>query len=637
MVSRGSVSLLPAWMSHPWANTKWVAAYGGWQVLYHLIRSPAYLFRILAAAPRGFGRVVGATWRWLSDAEARPMHKAAARALQVEHYLYLSYQRTRRTRVRILIAIGVVLAAAVAINLLIAVSTGVTVLAALLVIAGFGMLGRLDMAEESAVTLTQPVERRLTQERLAQAFVSAKLAFADRPLAFVRPISRDGEGWSVTVDLPYGMKAATALEKREEIAAGLDVDEARIFITRVRGDRGSARRIEMWVADADPYAKPTPIAPFADGKRVDFWKGIPFGLDARRRPVVLHLMWSNLLIGSVPRMGKTNAARLVAAAAALDPDVNLVIIDGKGGADWRPFADVAVRFHRGVMEEEVSEVARTLKELVDDMNRRYQIIGDLPHDRVPDAKLTPELARDPSLNASVTLVVVDEVQRYLENPTYGKNILASLTELAKVGSAVGMILVLATQKPDAKVIPDGLRGQLGSRFALRVMTWQASDTILGAGSYPAYNAANFLKSHLGVGWLLGGEDNPEADIDGRLVRTYQCDMPTVVKIIDKAVETRGRQQAEDADKIEILVAVEACFGDDEKLAPGELVDRLAKFDKRFEGMTTRQLASRLRAHNIQSKPLRIGGEVVRGYTKVDCSTGDPSSFVLQVQNPRSEP
>src|SRR6059036_1924798 len=77
----------------------------------------------------------------------------------------------------------------------------------------------------------------------------------------------------------------------------------------------------LWVANSDPYAKRSPVTPLADPKRwpsADFWKGVPFGRDARQREVMLPLVWSNFLLGSIPGMGKTNAARLPAAAAALD-------------------------------------------------------------------------------------------------------------------------------------------------------------------------------------------------------------------------------------------------------------------------------------------------------------------------------
>src|SRR5262249_43668434 len=94
-----------------------------------------------------------------------------------------------------------------------------------------------------------------------------------------------------------------------------------------------------------------------------------------------------------------------------------------------------------------------------------------------------------------------------EHPDHGRTILALLTDLAKVGPAVGIMLLLATQKPSSDVLPDDLRGQLGTRFALKVMTWQASDTILGAGTAKTgLDASRFLRTHKGVGILLGADD-----------------------------------------------------------------------------------------------------------------------------------
>jgi hypothetical protein len=110
------------------------------------------------------------------------------------------------------------------------------------------------------------------------------------------------------------------------------------------------------------------------------------------------------------------------------------------------------------------------------------------------AKLTPAIARNKRLGTPLRLVCIDEVQRYLEHPDHGKTILELLTDLAKVGPAVGIMLVLATQKPDSKVMPDSLRGHVGIRLAMKVMNWQSSDTILGAGAYPDLDASKLLRT-----------------------------------------------------------------------------------------------------------------------------------------------
>ncbi|HZD14636.1 MAG TPA: cell division protein FtsK, partial [Pseudonocardiaceae bacterium] len=99
---------------------------------------------------------------------------------------------------------------------------------------------------------------------------------------------------------------------------------------------GSARRVALWVADVDVFAQKPPVTALAKADQVDFWQGFRFGQDARKRPVQLVMVWSSLLVGAIPRMGKTFAARLPAAAAALDAWVQLFIFDGKGGKDCSP-------------------------------------------------------------------------------------------------------------------------------------------------------------------------------------------------------------------------------------------------------------------------------------------------------------
>jgi S-DNA-T family DNA segregation ATPase FtsK/SpoIIIE len=146
------------------------------------------------------------------------------------------------------------------------------------------------------------------------------------------------------------------------------------------------------------------------------------------------------------------------------------------------------------------------------------------------------------------VIGIDEVQNYLQDDTpldayqpkgkkRGQRVLELLTFIAKTGPAAGFMLVLATRKPDGQVIPDSLRGQLGTRFALKVMTWQASETILGAGSYKAgMDASKLLKSHRGVGLLLGADR--ETDLDAGEAITVKTDLLEIKAI--RAACQRGR-------------------------------------------------------------------------------------------------
>jgi S-DNA-T family DNA segregation ATPase FtsK/SpoIIIE len=96
-----------------------------------------------------------------------------------------------------------------------------------------------------------------------------------------------------------------------------------------------------------------------------------------------------------------------------------------------------------------------------------------------------------------------------------------LTWLAKKGPAAGIVLVLATQRPDTKTIPSALRAVLGSRFALRVMDWRDSNIILGEQmNTRGFDSSRLLPSHKGVGILRpDGETTAGADVLAITVRT----------------------------------------------------------------------------------------------------------------------
>ena len=170
----------------------------------------------------------------------------------------------------------------------------------------------------------------------------------------------------------------------------------------------------------------------------------------------------------------------------------------------KPLAAVAHFYVSGVRAAAVEALVHVLADAVEDMNGRFERMARLPDDICPEGKVTPQITRRASYGMPLTVILVDEVHRYLEHPDHGKNVCALFTELAKAGPAAGYILVLATQRPDTRTVPEDLRGQIGTRFALRTMNWQASETILGAGTYTAgLDSSKFLRTHLGVGILLG--------------------------------------------------------------------------------------------------------------------------------------
>jgi DNA segregation ATPase FtsK/SpoIIIE, S-DNA-T family len=165
------------------------------------------------------------------------------------------------------------------------------------------------------------------------------------------------------------------------------------------------------------------------------------------------------------------------------------VFDGKGGKDWKAVENVAHRFVCGDELGHVEAVRDYLVELVAEVQARYARMAGLDDDVCPESKITPAISRDPELNMPITAVIIGEVQVFLENPTkvlvggkkttLGEYIVDLIAYLARKGPAAGIVVILATQRPDSQTIPSRLRSVLGSRFALRVMDWRDSNIVLG--------------------------------------------------------------------------------------------------------------------------------------------------------------
>ncbi|WP_088283805.1 cell division protein FtsK [Kineosporia sp. A_224] len=627
--------VLPAWVVDNGQRreaARFLARYTWHKARFHAVRFPVYGVRVMARTPRGAGRAVASTWRWVFDAEARPLRHDAVNRNDPKAYLALVRERNARVRVRGVVAtVLAVLVVAGGVAVRYAAPwwvQAVTVAVAMVVLAVIGTSHDRPLTDAAAIV---PRARRLTAGVVERAFMAAKLASEKDPITFPLPIVRDGAGWRAVLDLPYSTTADQAIRKRDAIAAGLDLDESMVWPERVRGTTGSARRLALWVADEDPFGKPSGTWPLAQRGAVDLFAPFPFGQDPRGRVTSMQLMFTSLVVGAIPRMGKTFAARLPILAAALDPTAELHVYDGKGGQDWRAFEAVAHRIGFGARDDTVTALLDDLRALRADMDRRYDALAALPPNAVPDSKVTREVANRRGLGLHPVVVAIDEFQRFSEHASMGAEIVEHLIDLAKVGPAVGIIVVLATQKPDAVAIPTRLRDVIGTRFALKCMTWQTSDNVLGAGAYSAgYDASRFQRGHKGTGWLLGADDSGAVE-EAVTVRTFLADGPAVARVIERARALRegaglltgmatGEMPAPPVDRDQVLIDVLGVWPlDEDRLWSSEIVDRLALAHSAYDGWTPDNLAAALKPFGITTRQMQktIDGERTnrRGITR----------------------
>jgi S-DNA-T family DNA segregation ATPase FtsK/SpoIIIE len=104
-----------------------------------------------------------------------------------------------------------------------------------------------------------------------------------------------------------------------------------------------------------------------------------------------------------------------------------------------------------------------------------------------------------------------------------------------------VIVVAATQKPAADVVPSSLRDLFGFRLALRCTTPQASDTILGQGwATLGHNAATIAPSQRGIGYLLAEDGLPIR------MRAFYLDDRAIDELAHRARALRAKDRGEDS-------------------------------------------------------------------------------------------
>jgi S-DNA-T family DNA segregation ATPase FtsK/SpoIIIE len=489
-------------------------------------------WRTIAAVVRGAGHAIRA-WRWW--VRVHDYREAAEQAEKLaDKFVEIRELTLFRWRVTAAVVSGTTAAVGVAVGV-----GGWRVASALAAIAAVALawIGRRrEGAPGRRPALAGPRSLTWTMDPqvLVDAFRDAKLIGKDETLRLVERAHREGKGWAIIVDLPATRKASDVIRQRDALASALAVAEMQLIVERVRGRGGHAGRVAMWVADEDPYATPPVPTPLISVDHWDAWVPVPFGRDARGRRIALPLVWTSLLVGAIPRQGKTFATRLPAAGLVLDPSTRLYVFDGKGGKDWKAAELVAYRFVCGDEPGDVNAVRDGLIELVIETQSRYARMAGLDDAICPESKITPQIARDRDLDMPITAVIIDEVQVYLENSarqdvgerrtTVGGYIAELLTYLAKKGPAAGIVVILATQRPDSKTIPSALRSVLGSRFALRVMDWRDSNIILGEQmNTRGHDASKLLPSHRGIGILRPDSDSDSDAVVDSIALTVRSD------------------------------------------------------------------------------------------------------------------
>ena len=595
---------------------------------FHGVRLPLYACYSLAFAVWGvvvtIRRLI--SW-WHIPGTTRLEWDAAANGLLTQHLqLHRAGKETRRARGTILaLCLAGLAAAAVALARFGPWWSWVPL--GLVLFAAFALAGR---PQGTTITTRAEIPAQVqppTQDVIIRALGSIGIAEINKAIAgaafppLPSPVREDGPGWRAEVDLPYGVTAAMVVDRREQLASGLRRPLGAVWPEPVTHEH--AGRLELWVGRADiSRAKPPPW-PLLRSGQADVFAPQPFGTDVRGKCVKVPMAYLNMLTGSIPRQGKTAAARVRACTYALDPITEMWLHELKGSGDFDPLEQVCHRFVSGIHDEAIAYAAESLRLLRREIERRTERLKALDRALCPDKRVTREIGARRSLKLWPVACVIDECQNLFGHEKYGRQAGEDATFIIKIGPAFGVMLDLATQRPDAKSLPTGISSNVGLRFCLKVMDQTANDMVLGTSAYRNGIRATTFRPEVdaGIGYLVG------ASAQAQVVRAYYLDQHATEQVAKRARALREHAgtlsgvalgQDDSTPQRDVLAdAAEAIAG-----ASGmhwqALADQLARrFPERWAEASGDAVRAELGARGVPSVVVVMDGQRARGCRAAD--------------------
>ncbi|MGL5911041.1 MAG: LAGLIDADG family homing endonuclease, partial [Phycicoccus sp.] len=337
----------------------------------------------------------------------------------------------------------------------------------------------------------------------------------------------------------------------------------------------------------------------------------------------------------------TLALLIIGLTAAKDVRAKLFVFDLKGTGDLSSLAQVAHAYRVGDEPEDIAEMLEIMRELREEMRARTRLVRAMTLEENPEkGKVTDQLAtRDPDRFGPI-VVLVDEVQVWTQEFTEalpstfwvekppkdpGKAVreefIAIMRDLVKRGPALGIIPVLATQKPDAQSIPSSIADNASARLCLKVNGQISNDQILGTSSYQSgIRATQFAFSEKGIAYFRGDGAEP------LVVRTVTMTPQRADELAAQARSLRlaaGRLTGEAADDgitdvevvIDILEDVERVLRDRSRGRAHhvELVEWLRELrPENYGELDVEELSARLRGAGVRIDQFKQGGSNRRG-------------------------
>ncbi|WP_190012460.1 hypothetical protein, partial [Streptomyces griseomycini] len=378
---------------------------------------------------------------------------------------------------------------------------------------------RLNRAKIDSKTVKQaaavPVEVVLAPDDVAGA-----LAATGTPGATLEQMLRHPDGaWTAILSLPVGVSPRDIAGSAQRVARLQAALRLAPGWTLEVGDGGASHHL---IVTARPPAPQNTVTipsrhPILDElEEWDPWQPVLVAIDLDTgEGVHLHLLArAGILIAGLQRMGKSVLLSVVVAHLAL-AGARLILADAKlvELSLWAPLCQHEDDF---IGRDPAAFLAKLL-ELQREIDVRY-------------ARLVREgrTKAEPGDGWTTIALIVDELAAFIDIPDrkLRGQIVSVLRDILSRGPACLVPVVLATQKPEDKVVPSQIRDVCGQKVALATTTPEMTDTILGRGWAAKGAAAHLIgESEKGKAYLLEDGSRP------RKVQTFPFEPPERHEVI----------------------------------------------------------------------------------------------------------
>lgn len=269
-------------------------------------------------------------------------------------------------------------------------------------------------------------------------------------------------GWRARFRLARGQTITDVMARIPAIESGLGTFRGAVRVYPTPDDR--ANRFELRVLDTDPHAD---AIPWPGPSMTSITEPTELGPFEDAMPCRVLFLRRHVLFGGSTGSGKSGGLNALMGNLTACADVVIWAIDLKRGMELGPWTECIDR-----LATNPEQAAALLRDAVAILKGRAEYLASAGR-RVWEP--TPEM---PAL-----IILIDE---YAELAEEAPEAMSDTDTIARLGRALAVTLVAATQRPTQKVMGQGaVRSQMDLRICFRVREQRDVDLVLGQGMLKA--------------------------------------------------------------------------------------------------------------------------------------------------------